>query len=83
MLWDTSEPYRNEGKDRRWIFDVRPVNGELVSEDNFVCLKLRQAGIKVLLDPSFTCTHIGLKQYKGDFAAYVSKMQAAAKANAA
>lgn len=73
-LWDASEPYRNEGRMCRWIFDVCVVNGELVSEDNIMCEKLRQLGFKILLDPSFTPTHVGEKQYQGNFNNYVERL---------
>ncbi len=73
-LWDASEEYENEGRKCRWIFDVCVVDHQLVSEDNIMCEKLRQLGINVHIDPSFTPTHIGMKKYVGDFAAYVAAL---------
>lgn len=66
VLWEGSEPYRNEGRDCRMIFDVRVIDGELVSEDNIVCRKLAKAGIPVHLDDRFTVSHIGPKKWEGD-----------------
>ena len=74
-LWDSSEEYRNEGKSCRWIFDVCPVNGELVGEDMIVCRKLRELGFNIHLDPTFTPIHIGLKKYFGNFASYVDLLK--------
>ena len=84
-LWDSSQKYRNEGRIGSWIFDVAPVDlgGELpdlVSEDSMVCLKLRQLGYKVLLDPTFVPVHVGQKKYSGDFQLYVDHIIAARKA---
>lgn len=70
-LWDASEEYRNEGQVCRWIFDVCPVNGELMGEDMQACTKLRELGFSIHLDPKFTPVHVGIKQYYGDFATYV------------
>ena len=74
-LWDASEEYENEGKVRRWIFDVCPVGRSLVGEDTLACMKLAQLGFKVLLDPRITVTHIGPKKFQGDFAAYVVRLE--------
>lgn len=79
-LWDSSEEYENEGKLCRWIFDVCVVEHKLVSEDNIMCEKLRQLGFSVFLDPSFTPTHIGPKQFSGDFMAYVARLTKAREA---
>ena len=69
VLWDNSEKYtafqgRSQGA---WIFDIRPVNGELVGEDTHVSDKLRQHGIQTWLAPGMTCGHIGSKRFVGDF----------------
>jgi hypothetical protein len=77
-LSNRSEMYQDDtGKVARWIFDVRPVNGRLKSEDILLGDKLRDAGINVYLDPSITCAHVGYKKYTGDFAAWLGKLQAA------
>jgi hypothetical protein len=77
-LWDGSEEYRNEGRTCRMVFDVRVVNGELVSEDNIVCTKLKEAGFAVYLDSSMTCAHIGAKKWTGDFAKWLARLSASA-----
>lgn len=70
-VWAVSEPYTNEGRDGRWVFDVRIVAGELVSEDNIICHKWRETGGKVFVDPSMTCSHVGIKKYTGNFEAFL------------
>lgn len=75
-LWERSQRYVNEGRECRMVFDLAIINGQLQSEDIVMCDKLKDAGINVYVDPSFTCTHIGIKQYRGDFAAYIAKRTA-------
>lgn len=80
-LWDASEPYRaDDWSEARWIFDTRPVNGHLVGEDNMVSYKLARAGIKVWIDPTMTCGHIGRRHWRGDFAAWLERLKAIDKA---
>lgn len=71
-LWEAGEPYRSNGQDRRWIFDVRPEAGEVVSEDVRMCTALRAGGFPIHLDPSITCSHTGAKTFVGDFAAWAA-----------
>jgi|SRR3990167_1997732 len=76
-LWDNAEEYVGyKGKEpSRWIFDIRPVNGELVGEDVLMSDKLRKLGIATWVDPHMTCSHIGVKKYDGDFASYLAKLR--------
>lgn len=67
-LYDISEEYSNEGKVNRMVFEIQVINGQLVSEDVAMCLKLDTLGLTVWLDPNMTCSHIGPKMWKGDFA---------------
>ena len=80
-LWDAAEKYivTGTGKQSAWIFDVRPVNGELVSEDTHMCQTLRRAGIEVWLDPTMNGGHVGQKRFVGDFAKWLAKMQNATR----
>lgn len=78
-LWNSSEPYHvwkgNEDKPSRWIFDHRPVDGQLVGEDTMVSDKLRTLGIPTWVDPNMTCGHMGDKHYTGDFAAWLRNLR--------
>lgn len=76
-LWECSEEYRDDwGKTHRWMFDVRPINGRLVSEDIGMCNKLKGAGFKIYVDPTITCEHAGTKVWRGDFAQWLAKIEA-------
>lgn len=81
QLWDTSVPYeeKDQGKVRRWIFDVVVDNGDLISEDILVCQRLNDLNIPVWLDTSITCGHTGIKRYTGDFNSWFNTLQSAPK----
>ena len=76
-LWESSVPYEEKatGKIRRWIFDVIVHEGDLISEDIYVCEQLRDMGINVWLDPKITCNHVGMKKYTGNFEEWYSRLQ--------
>ena len=76
-LWDNSAPYNEteEGKHRRWIFEVIVENGSLISEDILLCRKLRLNGYKIWLDPAMTLSHIGTKKYQGNFQNWFAQAQ--------
>jgi len=74
-VWDISPEYKNEGRLGRMVFDVKIVNGDLVSEDNIFCSKWRNLGGKVFIEPSMTCNHIGVKKYQGNFLEYLKFLQ--------
>lgn len=74
-VWDVSPEYTNEGRKCRMVFDVKLVDGELVSEDNVFCQKWRELGGKVWIDPSMTCNHIGVKKYGGNFLAFYNHVK--------
>lgn len=80
-LWDASEKYTSDGQEEAaWIFHFAPRKGELISEDTHVCDLLRGLGIPTWLDPKIACGHSeGGKRYIGDFAAWLSEMQAASR----
>jgi GT2 family glycosyltransferase len=46
----------------------------MISEDIYVCRRLRDAGFPVYLDTSFTCNHVGGKKYKGNFKNWFDKV---------
>ncbi len=83
LLWETSVPYEEKetGKVRRWIFDVIVDQGELISEDIYVCERLREGGIQVWLDSTITCNHVGMKKYTGNFENWYKSLQQTAKQN--
>jgi hypothetical protein len=77
-LWDSNRPYTSNGKAGRWICEVIVGDdGEVVGEDIVICHKLVALGYKIYLDPLLTCSHIGQKQYQGNFAEFLVKIQKA------
>ena len=76
QVWDASEEYTNEGKTCRMVFDIKVVDGQLVSEDNVFCRKWHDLGGKVYIDPSMTCNHVGIKKYTGNFMEYIKAIGA-------
>lgn len=82
LLWHNSEPYSGVGSsdERRMVFDIRVVDGELVSEDTHVSTRLRELGIDTWLDPNMNPGHIGQKRFEGRFADWLQDTQAEAVA---
>ncbi len=74
-LWDSSPEYHNEGRNRRMVFDVQVVNGELFSEDTVVFNKLNDLGFDCWLDPRMTCGHIGTKKFVGNMAGWLERIK--------
>ena len=72
-LWDTSQPYTHNGKDKRWIFEVKIQDGDIISEDVLMCQKLREGGFEVFIDSDKTCNHVGTLKYSGNFAEFIKK----------
>jgi hypothetical protein len=73
-LWDNSEPYVHNNQDRRWVFEVKIENADIISEDVIVCKKLNEGGFDVFIDPSKTCNHIGTLKFVGNFAEFINKL---------
>jgi hypothetical protein len=75
-LWNASEPYREpDGSDCRWIYDIHPMEGDLVSEDVVVGHKLAELGFPTFLDPHMKVVHHdGMKQYAGDFVDFTRRL---------
>ena len=71
-VWDVSPEYKNEGRIGRMVFDIKVVNGDLISEDIIFCNKWRELGGKVFIEPSMTVNHIGVKKYQGNFLEYLN-----------
>lgn len=74
-LWESSEEYENEGKKCRMIFDVRIIDGQLVSEDVIMFNKLSNLGFDIWLNPKMTCVHIGIKKFYGNFESFLERLK--------
>lgn len=74
-LWESSKPYTHNGQKRKWIFEVKIEDGDIISEDVLMCKKLRKGGFDVFIDPSKTCNHVGKLKFTGNFAAFLQRLQ--------
>lgn len=78
-LWDNSAEYYEQEKSnnrKKMIFEIGiSTNKELVSEDIAACLKAKQGGFKIWLDPTMTCAHNGVKKYVGNFEQFLNRYE--------
>ncbi len=74
-IWDASPTYeeKDQGKKRRWIFNVVVDNNDIISEDIWMCRRLIELGFKIWLDPTITCNHVGMKKYTGNFESWLQR----------
>jgi hypothetical protein len=70
QVWDAATPYRDHSGEKRMVFDVQVIDGELYSEDSVFCKKYADLGGTIYVDTTMTCNHIGTKKYGGNFAAF-------------
>jgi hypothetical protein len=74
-LWDNSEPYTHNNVNRKWVFEVKVQDNDIISEDVLLCQKLRDGGFEVFIDSNKTCNHIGTLKYQGNFKAFIDKLK--------
>lgn len=74
-LWDTATHYTHNNEPRRWVFEVKLSDGDIISEDVLLCRKLREGGFSINLDPKITCNHIGVKKWTGNFHNYLKRLK--------
>ncbi len=72
-LWLMSEPYVHDGVPNRMVFDLKILDGDLISEDYVMCHKWQSLGYKVWLDPSITINHNGVKKYQGNLSSFLQR----------
>ena len=75
-LWSNAEAYREpDGTECRWIYDIHPMDGDLVSEDVVVGHKLLECGFQTWLAPHMRVAHHdGMKIYTGDFVDFTRRL---------
>ena len=74
-LWDVSKPYASEKGDARMVFEVVCEDGDLISEDIYMCKKWRNLGNSVYLDTNITCSHTGAKTFVGDVGKWINSFR--------
>lgn len=72
-LWDASEPYEDRGE-KRMIFEVVVEGNEMISEDVYMCSKLKRGGFQIHLDPRMCCDHVGIKKFPGNFIGWYDQL---------
>lgn len=77
-LWESSQPYQNEGREGRMVCDIQIIDGQLCSEDVVLFKKLKDLGFDVWLAPHMTCCHIGTKKFYGNFEDFAKRLTAQA-----
>ena len=74
-LWDISKPYTSEKGDTRMVFEVVCEDGDLISEDIYMCKKWRNLGNSIYLDTNITCSHTGAKTFVGDVGKWINSFR--------
>jgi len=76
-IWDASPTYeeKDQGKLRKWIFNVVVENNDIISEDIWLCKRFIEMGYKIWLDTTITCNHVGFKKYTGNFDNWLNKIR--------
>jgi hypothetical protein len=70
-MWEMSEPYKYETKDTRSVFEAKVIDGNMYGEDIAFCQRWRALGEKVYIDPTIVCSHVGKKEWRGNFVDYL------------
>ena len=74
-LWDSSRELHFRGKALRMICEYGEVDGDFVSEDFLLCRKLKDLGFGIWIDPRQTVSHLGTKQWDGDFEGFLQTLR--------
>ena len=74
-LWEISKPYTSEKGDTRMVFEVVCEDGDLISEDIYMCKKWRNLGNSIYLDTNITCSHTGAKTFVGDVGKWINSFR--------
>jgi len=56
-----------DGETEHALFDFMILNGQYIGEDYAFCLRARQDGFKIYLDPMISLPHIGTEEFTRDF----------------
>ena len=72
-IWASAEEYQERHKDEpsRMVFDVKLIDGELISEDIVFCKNWVDMGGKVYIDPTINCGHSGEKRWISNFSEWI------------
>ena len=68
---DISQEYKDGESSNRMAFEVKVINGNIISEDFVFCKKWKDLGGEVFIDPSINPYHIGSASFQGNFKGYL------------
>lgn len=75
-LYEKSEDVYFRGKSMKHVFEyLRLPSSSFMGEDVVLCKKLQALGYKIAVDTRWTCTHVGTKVWRGDFAQFHTRTQ--------
>ena len=74
-LWDSSQKYIHNQEEKRWAFEIKIQENDIISEDVLICEKLINGGFKIFIDPYKTCNHVGVLKYVGNFKNFIDKIK--------
>jgi hypothetical protein len=70
-VWDISEEYKEGDSLNKMAFEIKIIDGNIMSEDFVFCKKWKDLGGKIFIDPSIDPYHIGSASFKGNFKEYL------------
>lgn len=71
----TASEYLEESGTIKNVFEVGVRKGEFLSEDFFLCEKLKDLGYKIMLDTKIDLTHEGTFSYRGSISHYLESIK--------
>jgi hypothetical protein len=74
-LWNKSNKYTHNNEEKRWVFEIKIQDNDIISEDVLMCQKLKKGGFEIFIDPEKTCSHVGALKYIGNFKAFIDKIK--------
>ena len=74
-LWDSNPEVTFRGKPLRAICEYGVTeDGDFIGEDVMLCNKLRALGFDIMLNTNYTVSHVGTKQWHGDFRQFLATL---------
>jgi hypothetical protein len=70
-LWSGSRKYHNYGVDIPHVCQVAFDGDLLMSEDLYLCKRVKELGFRIFVDPSYTADHFGRTKFSGDYARHL------------
>jgi hypothetical protein len=71
---DISKEYKDGESSNRMAFEIKVIDGDIVSEDFMFCKKWKDLGGEIFIDPSINPYHIGNASFRGDFKEYLNTL---------